>query len=60
MPQDWLFDVLADLETFGRLNGLTAFAAHVCLARQVAQAELAGQGAPDPCMAARKPGGRPN
>ncbi len=41
MGHDWILDVLADLKTFARSNGLPSLAAQLDDAGLVAQAELA-------------------
>ena len=58
MSQDWIFDVLADLEAFARLNGLPVLAAHVSQAQKVARAEIAGEnpGPPEGCGSDRHGG----
>ena len=63
MPDDWIFDVLADLHQFALTNGLPAFAAQIHTAQQVAEAELlalAESGAGRRARAAVTGGGRPN
>lgn len=40
MGHDWILDVLTDLKTFARTNGLPQLAAHLDDAAFVAQAEL--------------------
>lgn len=41
MGQDWILDVLTDLKTFARANGMPSLAAQLDDATFVAQAELA-------------------
>ena len=41
MKQDWILDVLFDLKTFARANGLPSLAAHLEDASLLAQIELA-------------------
>lgn len=41
MGHDWILDVLADLKTFARANGMPSLAAQLDDAAFVAQAELA-------------------
>ncbi|SMX27148.1 hypothetical protein TRP8649_01250 [Pelagimonas phthalicica] len=41
MGQDWILDVLADLKTFARENGMPSLAAQLDDASFVAQAEIA-------------------
>ena len=43
MGHDWILDVLADLKTFARTNGMPSLAAQLDDATLVAQAEIASQ-----------------
>ncbi len=44
MGQDWILDVLTDLKTFARANGLPSLAAQLEDATFVAQAEMTSLG----------------
>ncbi len=44
MAHDWIMDVLTDLKSYARANGLSALAEHLDDARLVAQVEIASQG----------------
>ena len=41
MTNDWILDVLADLQTFAKKNGLTAFERQLAVAANVAAQDLA-------------------
>ncbi|KMK66051.1 hypothetical protein [Puniceibacterium sp. IMCC21224] len=43
MGHDWIIDVLADLKTFARTNGMGALADHLDDTQLVAQVEIASQ-----------------
>ena len=43
MGHDWILDVLADLQTFARANGLPTLAAQLTDASFVARAEIASK-----------------
>ncbi len=44
MGHDWILDVLTDLETFARSNGLPTLAAQLDEVHLIAQAEMASRG----------------
>lgn len=44
MAHDWIFDVLRDLITYARANGLPAVAAKAEELMKIAEAEVAGLG----------------
>ena len=43
MGHDWILDVLADLQTFARANGMPTLAAQLSDASYVARAEIASK-----------------
>jgi hypothetical protein len=43
MGHDWILDVLADLQTFARANGMPTLAAQLTDASYVAQVEIASK-----------------